>query len=489
MATFGSILSIARSAMVAHQTAIQVTSQNISNAETPGYSRQRAMLAPGYPQRTPQGMLGTGVFVQDIEQIRNTLLDVSFRRDSSQAAGFGLRRDLLERVEGVFGEPSENGLSATLDAFWASWGDLANAPTSNTARGVVRERGTQVAAMLNRFAQQLHDQQQGTHAQLTDSLAELNGLARQVAELNVQITAAEAGGQTASDLRDARNIAVDSMSRLANVRVLEQRGGGIAVLVANQTLVDGSAAKQIVTSGVPPAGTLHFAGDADALPDVGGELGAMMQFLNEDLPDATAKLDQLARAVAEQVNQLHRSGWSPAGDGDGAANWDPAAPPTGSNIDFFAVPVDSVTGLPDPSRITAASIGLSAQVRSNEQYVAAGNVQNATGNNAIAIAMAALRTNTGSVTPDPAAPGTTQSFADFYRDLVVGVALESKSAETSASVHRVIAQQSDARRQSVSGVSTDEELIALMRHQQAYVAATRLVNVADEMAQSLLNMV
>jgi len=71
----------------------------------------------------------------------------------------------------------------------------------------------------------------------------------------------------------------------------------------------------------------------------------------------------------------------------------------------------------------------------------------------------------------------------------VGVALESKSAETSASVHRVIAQQSDARRQSVSGVSTDEELIALMRHQQAYVAATRLVNVADEMAQSLLNMV
>src|SRR5687768_12477510 len=136
MSTMANILSTARMAIFAHQTAMQVTSHNIANAETPGYSRQRAQLTEATPQVMPFGNLGTGVRITDVAQIRDTLLDASFRRESANAAGFGLRRDLLGQLEGIFAEPGDRGFATTLDAFWNAWSDLANTPTSSTAREV-----------------------------------------------------------------------------------------------------------------------------------------------------------------------------------------------------------------------------------------------------------------------------------------------------------------------------------------------------------------
>ena len=111
MSSIAGILSTARMAIYAHQSAMQVTSHNIANAETPGYSRQRAELIPGVPQVMPYGVTGTGVRIADVSQIRDTLLDASFRRESANAAGFGMRRDLLGQVEGIFAEPGARGFA------------------------------------------------------------------------------------------------------------------------------------------------------------------------------------------------------------------------------------------------------------------------------------------------------------------------------------------------------------------------------------------
>ncbi|HEY0970381.1 MAG TPA: flagellar hook-associated protein FlgK [Gemmatimonadales bacterium] len=467
MSSFGGILSIARLAISAHQTAIQVTSHNIANAETPGYSRQRVSLQENYPALDPAaGLLGTGVLVTDVGQIRDTLLDGSFRRESTSAAGFGLRRDLLGQVEGIFREPTNDGLAATLDQFWNAWSDLANSPLNDTTRSVVRQRGQQVATALNGYDRRLTEISEDTKLRLDSSLGQLNEYSRQVAELNRQIVSFEVGGGTAGDLRDARNRVLDEMSKLVPVDTIARRDGSIAVTLHGQSLVDGSHHKPLEHRMNGAVVEIAFTGSKDALRIQGGELGAMLTVLNDDVPAARGRLDDLAKGIVEAVNGVHVKGWSPAEEPSGTPRPDPW---DGSLVHFF-----------DPGNVTAADISLSVKVQSSERYVAAGNVFDGPADNSIALDLAALR--------DRSAIGDA-TLATHFRDTVTGIAMSAASAGSSASVHETMAAQADVRRQSVSGVSTDEELLALMRHQQAYVAATRVVTAVDEMMQSLLQMV
>lgn len=472
MSSFGGILSIARMAINAHQTAIQVTSHNIANAETPGYSRQRAMLQENFPALEPTaGWLGTGVLVTDVSQVRNSLLDGSFRRESSAASGFGLHRDLLERVEGIFREPTDDGLSATLDQFWNAWSDLANSPLNDTTRSVVRQRGQQVATALNGYSARLDDVVTDTSLRLERSVGQLNEYSRQVAELNRQIVAGEAGGATAGDLRDARNRVLDQMAVLLPVEAVPRADGSIAVTINGQSLVDGAHHKPLTTSGSLTAPQVSFGPTGDPLRIKGGEIGAMIRVLGTDVPEARARLDELAVGVVSAVNDIHRTGWSPAGE----PVTDPAPDPwAGSQVDFF-----HVGGEP----VTAASIRLSDAVIANEETIAAGNVYGGAADNSVALSLAGLREAGAIGGPPPI------SLGSHFRDTVTAVAMKASSAESSASVHETMSAQADIRRQSVSGVSTDEELVALMKHQQAYVAATRLVSTVDEMMQALLQMV
>ena len=132
------ILSVARSGMLAQQLALQVTGNNIANASTPGYSRQRVDMVAGQSVALPQGLLGTGVQIVDITRARDALLDSTLRRDTALSEGFSTAQRELLRIEAVLAEPTEAGLATALDAFWDSWSDLSNDPTSTSARAVVR---------------------------------------------------------------------------------------------------------------------------------------------------------------------------------------------------------------------------------------------------------------------------------------------------------------------------------------------------------------
>src|SRR5688500_17378563 len=125
-----SILSVARTALNYQQAVIQTAGHNIANAETEGYSRQPVDAQASTPQYLPYGSIGTGVAIDDIRRARDELLDVSYRQESSGFGAATLREELLSQVEGILGEPSEDGLAAAMDEFWSSWSELANAPTS-----------------------------------------------------------------------------------------------------------------------------------------------------------------------------------------------------------------------------------------------------------------------------------------------------------------------------------------------------------------------
>jgi flagellar hook-associated protein 1 len=477
MFTLNNILSVARSAITAQQTAVQVASNNIANANTEGYTRQRVVMRPNQPIQTALGPAATGVRVAAYERMRDPLMDVSFRRDEGKSSASGMRRDLLRQVEGVFGEPSETGLGATMDAFWSAWDDLANDPLSDSARGMVRQRAVQLTAGLNNAAAELDAVGSGAMTRLRDSVGQLNELGQQVARLNVEIVSAEAGGANANDLRDARDRIVDQMAGLAHVRVTEQANGSASVVVENTLFVDGGDSKTLAVGSSGGTIGIEIPGRAGPppIPAVpvttyaeGSALNEALRVVNTDLPAARAQLDTLAAALVQEVNGLHTSGYAP-GDGYTA----PAAA-------FFTPAADLPGGV-----VTAASIRLSDEVMASTANIASSGAAGQSTDNSIALRLAELRNTADAVS----LPTGATSFGGAYRDLISGIAQQTRSAAESATVFETLVAQTDTRRASVSGVSVDEELISLMQHQQAYVAATRVVSAVDEMLRDLMGMI
>ncbi|MEO8944894.1 MAG: flagellar hook-associated protein FlgK, partial [Gemmatimonadaceae bacterium] len=224
--SLNSVLGTAALALQAQQTAIQTASNNIANAGTAGYSRQVVDLTPNTPLYTPSGAIGTGVLVQDIARVRNTMLDTNFRAQSSQAAAYTTQGDVLSSISQIFGEPSDTGLANSLNKFYSSWGDLANNPTSSAAQSVVQQRGAAVASQLNQFSSNLDQLSSNTLSATNQQVNSINQFTSQIAVLNKQIVAAESDGTTtANDLRDARDNAIDSLSQIVPVRVIAQPNG------------------------------------------------------------------------------------------------------------------------------------------------------------------------------------------------------------------------------------------------------------------------
>lgn len=475
--SLNSVMGTATLALQAQQAAIETAAHNIANANVPGYSRQLINLEPNTPLYTPIGAVGTGVVVKDITRVRDTMLDTSFRAQSSSAEGYSTRSDILNSIGQIFGEPSDTGLSNAIDQFYASWGDLANNPTSSAAQSVVQQRGASVATTLNQFATSLDQLSANALSSAGVQVNDINKYTAQIASINKQIVAVEASGNQANDLRDMRDSAIDSLSKIVPVRVIDHDNGSDTIYVAGATVVDGSDSKQFSLDGPPGAVTLKLSGITFPTQSPGGALGANLDAVNTDIPNAKSQLDKLAAGIVKSVNAIHTTGWTASGDALGGANWDATTPPTGSMINFF-----------DPANLTAGSISLSSEVASNASYIAAGNVQDATGNNNVANQIAALRNDKTTMIKYGSTTETT-SISEFYRDLVTRIGVSTSDATSSASVYSTLAQQADTQRQSVSGVSTDEELISLTKSQQAYAAAAKVITTADAMSQTLLDMI
>jgi flagellar hook-associated protein 1 FlgK len=401
------------------------------------------------------------VRVTTIQRARDSLLDASYRRERANASGFTLQQRLLAQVEDVFGTLSGHGIGTALDAFWNGWSDLANHPTNPASPGLVRDQGAQLAGMLNDAAARLQDLRGSIHERLDRDVAEFNRLSEQLANLNRDITVAEAGGRRAPQMRDERDRVLDAMAQFAPIRVLERADGQVGVALDGTMIVDGTSARALEVRDGPPVG-LGLAGRPGTIPQVGGSLGAMLGILNDAIPSVQAQLDGLADALVREVNALHARG------------------PSG--VPFF-----------EPGAVSASTIRLSDAVLADPGAINAGinDALSGPADNRLALAMADLRGAQVSITvASGSSAGTiTSSFGGFYNQITTGVGNMTRAAGQSATVYETLAHQADMRRSSVSGVNVDEELVRLMQQQQAYAAAARLVTVADEMARAILQMV
>jgi flagellar hook-associated protein 1 FlgK len=468
---FGGLLNIARSGLTTSQAQIAVTSQNVTNAQTPGYSRQRLLVQSSTPQVLPQGIFGTGVQSEGTERMRNELMDWSFRRDSQGASFAEERRDALQAVENILGEPSTTGLASSFEQLWNSWSDLSTSPNSSAARGVVRQRGTQVAAQLNQFGNQITDAQTVMRSRLIEKVDRVNALASQVADINERIVAAESSGNQSPDMRDQRDAKIDELASLIGASAYPQADGSVNVNIGGDSLVDGANFKTVRLQGLlsepTKLGIALGAAPASGAPtetmyNIGGAVSGMLDGYNTVFPDALTALDSVARALVINTNTLHRTGFI----GTAAAG------------DFF-----------DATRTTARTIKLDTTIEADVNRVASSGTSGQDGDNTVALALSQLRSTAVTVNGLPvSATNPSATISERYRTVVAGMAANVSAANGTADAMRTLTSQTDARRESIKGVSIDEEMVNLMKFQQSYAAAARLISVVDEMSQTLINM-
>ncbi|TVP45398.1 MAG: flagellar hook-associated protein FlgK [Gemmatimonadales bacterium] len=467
MSSIGRIISTASNALQANQAALSVTGQNVANASTEGYSRQRALMVESPVTRLAQGSFGGGVMVQGVERMRDILLDAAFRTESSKSEGFRSHADLMRRVEGAMGEPGDAGISAALDRFYSAWSELATAPESEAARSGLRQVTEALTFRMNEVSSGIERLRLDGFERLEQGVGRVQALVADVVAINRSIVTAEASGVQAPDLRDSRDRALDELARLLPIQVQQNADGTVRVNLGGIGIVDGQKIPEFGLDATGGQFRLMVGSRSIALSSSEGQLGGIMQAVNHDIPALRAGLDAMANALVESVNSLHRTGTNPLGQ---------------EGVDFFHVPLD---GAGDPLPVSAAGIRLSDAVLASALAIAAGpgsgEVDNEfqPGVNSLALSLAGLR-------DQPLAALGGQSVSSRFGQIVGEAANATRRSRDGTEVHRILAQQADHRRAEVSGVSLDEEMVKLIQFQAAYSAAARVLSAADEMLQTLL---
>ncbi len=422
-------LQTALSGLLADQQAIDVTGQNITNANTPGYSRQVVELQTNEPMRIAAlspgtgagGQLGTGVMVTGYQRIRASYLDAEYRNQNSSLGGSSAEVEALQQAQSAFDEPSSAGLSSQLSEFWSAWSSLANMPSSEAAKVAVVSKGTQIANTLHELSSQLETveaQAAQQYTAITGPSGEVQSDAKQIAQLNEQIKLSLVARQQPNDLEDRRDLLIDKLSELGQVTVTKEADG-------TDTVAFGGAAKPLVEGGsVNWPQTLTAAS--------GGQLGALLGLTGAGgkLAGYRAGLDEVASRLASTVNALH-------------------------------------TATPFFSGSTAASIAV-AVTPAQVQTAPPANP----GGNEVAAQIAGLRGG---------------EAEQRYEALVAQVGSDVQNATSEQTNSQAVLNAIGDQRQSVSGVSLDEEMTNLVTFQRGYQASARALTSMDEMLDTLIS--
>ena len=249
-----SIFNTAKSGLFSQQTAINVTSHNIANANTDGYSRQRANMVTTTPYTMPSmdgaagaGQLGTGVTVESIQRIRDSFLDYQFRVQNSISGQYSAQDKVLSQVENVLNEPTDTSISSLLSGFFTSWQSLSK---SSQNASTVAQQAYQLTNDLNNVSSQLTKIKSDTNTELKSTIGTVNGYIKQLNQLNQQIQSVTIAGQNPNDLMDSRDLILDKLSNEFGISITETDNNGI-----NVTTADSSTSKVDGDNGRAPIGS------------------------------------------------------------------------------------------------------------------------------------------------------------------------------------------------------------------------------------------
>jgi flagellar hook-associated protein 1 FlgK len=466
MSDINGIMNIAGQALITQQQAISVTSHNIANVNTPGYSRQKLVMSTNIPSDSVIGPMGNGVSGEAIERIYDRFINDQINNESQELGRWDAQKNAVESLEMIFNETYGYGLSEAMSEYWNAWQALINNPAGSTERQVLVTRGQILTSTFNKLDSDLTHSQQALDLAIAATVTDVNRLSAQLADLNQKIVSSETGTQNANDFRDQRDLVLKELSELIDLNAFKDASGSVSVLIAGgRPLVSGTASWQLSTelnaSGLQDVVWLDDDGNSVNINNdiSGGKLKGWIETRDVLIPGFLNRLDALAQTLVTEVNNLHQTGFDLNGiagqvffDGTGTA----------ADIEVNA----NIVG--DPSLIAASFDPLP--------------FPSAPGDNRNAVEIAKLQHQL-------MMSGNTATFNDYYSSLVRDVGNEVLKSDSYYTHQSEMLAQLDNYRESISGVSLDEEMINLIKFQNAYAAAAKLVSTADELMQTVLQMV
>ncbi|MDD2573919.1 MAG: flagellar hook-associated protein FlgK [Bacillota bacterium] len=498
-------LNIVIKGLYAQQRALDVTGHNIANVNTEGYSRQRAVMETARPMQVlgGKGMLGRGVDVQQIERIRNSFLDVKFWGENTVLGEWSSKSQLLGDIEMVFNEPSDAGLNTVIDRFFSALQDLSNGEKASdlTVRETVRQTAIAFTNSLNNMAAQFEKIQTDANFAIETKVKEINSYAQQISELNRQIMKYELDGSNANDLRDRRNLLVDKLSGIADVRTFEDSDGRFRLSIGGRLLVNHVSYNQLalVERDNIQVPVKNPDVDADGLYEVmwddgmgfepkGGELKGLLDIRDsigspgtyKGVPFYMERLNYFAAEFARAINDIHTAAYDLVDDG--------YEEPGGDKVYFFTndITMDSYsdgpprTQNPIVGQITAKNITISKEIFEDLNRIAvAASYNTVPGDASKGLEMAGLRHQ--NVFPTYGTP------EDFTKSIIAALGVDRQEAIRMSDNQTILVNQTDTLRMSTSGVSIDEEMANMVKFQHSYNAAARLITAMDEMIDTLVN--
>lgn len=511
-------MGTASSGMNTQQTALETSSHNIANSNTPGYSRQRAEMQANTPYNyTGIGQIGTGSKVTAITRASDQFVLESIRKENAVYNQYKYKADVLNKMEVIFNEtPGQTSLSDDLNAYFDAWGQLGNNPDSNTAKTVVVESGNTLADDMNHIAKELDSLHTETVSILEKSVMDFNSKLEELNELNQQIFKASQDGGVPNDLLDRRDMLLEDLSSFGNIETQFDEYGRATVSLGGETLVGpGHEMKQVsVVVGVDDNGNSIVSDGGDLTTDnivlENGETFPVGQLLisnpkdtpvvyqpvevesgaakglQEGLVEVNKRIEEFNAFVfnfATAVNVVHSD--------------------NGNGIDFFTL------GDPgDPN--FAKNIKVNEEIKNNHSLVNAGQTvgekdengnwlpsTGPVGDGSRAQALGKLSDTrlgypdavfdydekTMTITSQPG--GSTPH--DAYKDIVTKNGIAKQQADNKVTSQEFLLYQLEDRKYAVSGVNINEEITDVMRFQRAFQANARVISVVSDLLDTLIN--
>jgi len=443
---------MALGALQAQQAGLQTTTNNVANLNTPGYSRERPILEEGEPFREGNVVFGGGVQLKGVESLRSSLVDLQISEEAQQQGSSQAFVNSMNQVQTLF-PVDTTGIGAQISAFFQSLNNLSTDPSDLTLRQSVLTSGQNMAVAFNNTANQLASQRQQLDNNVQQQVQQINQITAEIATINSKLAGVSSTGQDYGAFLDQRGDLIQQLSALVD---LSQINDGTALTLTTKQgaplVVDGSAYS--LSSNIDSDGVRHIyssQGEDITGKVSGGQLGGTLEIRDQTIPSLQTQLDSLAGGMVVALNNAHQQGFDLYGNAGG----DLFEPITGAGA-ASAIAV----AFTDPRMLAASSDGSSGS----------------NGNLARLSAVANQSVSNG-LTP-----------SDGYGNLVfqVGMAISNGNAQISAS--DAMLQQLQQQRESISGVSLDEEASNLLLYQRAYQAAARAISTVDQMLETAINM-
>ena len=305
--------------LLASQRSLYINNHNINNINTKGYSRQQGAQRATTPFEIPgTGFLGTGTEIYDIARVRNSYVDFKYWNEKAPQGEWEVKKDTLLEVEKLFGEPSKSSFRQYLDDFYTSLDNMSKNPSGFSYREPVKENALAFTKHINESAVRLEELKKETGFSIDTKVKNINSIGNQISSLNRQIYSSEIGGRKANDLRDRRELLVDELSQIVNVKVDESKDGKYRVNISGISLVDHTHVSEVKVKKNKDTDTIDLEWGNDSKVKLrSGELKGLLELYNGDgkadsyrgIPYYQRRLNEFAKGFAEKFNELHGEGY------------------------------------------------------------------------------------------------------------------------------------------------------------------------------------